>query len=61
VQGLPVPLIEEGYIRVPEGPGLGFEGLNEEVVQAFVDPDDSGVFEETQEWDGEQAHDRLWS
>jgi L-alanine-DL-glutamate epimerase-like enolase superfamily enzyme len=61
VQGLPVPLIEEGYIRVPEGPGLGFEGLNEEVVQAFVDPDDSGVFEETQKWDGEQAHDRLWS
>ena len=61
VQGLPVPLIEDGYIQVPEGPGLGFEGLNEEVVQAFVDPDDSGVFEETQEWDGEQAHDRLWS
>ncbi len=61
VEGLPVPLIEDGYIRVPEGPGLGFEGLNEEVVRAFVDPDDPGVFEATEAWDEERAHDRLWS
>ena len=27
VKGLPNPLIEDGHIAVPEGPGLGFTGL----------------------------------
>ena len=61
VEGLPVPLIQDGHIQVPEEPGLGFEGLNEEVVRAHMDPAEPGYFESTDEWDAERAHDRLWS
>ena len=56
-----MPLIEDGHIAVPEGPGLGFTGLNEEVIKAFVDVDNPGIFESTERWDNEGAHDRLWS
>ena len=61
VEGLPVPLIEDGYIAVPEGPGLGFSGLNEEVLRQFADPDNPEIFGSTEGWDHERAHDRLWS
>ncbi len=61
VEGLPVPLIENGHIKVPEGPGLGFTGLNEEVLNEFVDGDRPGIFASTEAWDNERAHDRLWS
>ena len=61
VTGLPVPLIQDGHIAVPETPGLGFDGLNEDVVREFLDPDDAGFFEPTTEWDNERAWDRLWS
>ena len=61
VEGLPVPLIEDGHIAVPEGPGLGFSGLNEEVLRSFADPDQPEIFGPTKEWDDERPHDRLWS
>ena len=61
VEGLPVPLIENGHIAVPEGPGLGFTGLNEDVLREFSDPDGPEVFASTEAWDNERAHDRLWS
>ncbi|MEE2874702.1 MAG: mandelate racemase/muconate lactonizing enzyme family protein [Candidatus Latescibacterota bacterium] len=61
VEGLPVPLIENGHIAVPEGPGLGFTGLNEDVLREFSDPDGPEVFASTEAWDNEGAHDRLWS
>ena len=61
VEGLPVPLIEDGHIAVPEGPGLGFSGLNEEVLRSFADPDQPEIFGPTDEWDDERPHDRLWS
>lgn len=61
VTGLPNPLIQDGYIQVPETPGLGFEDLNEEVVRENIDPDLPGFFEPTDLWDRERSHDRLWS
>ena len=61
VTGLPVPLIEDGHIAVPETPGLGFEGLNEEVMREFGDPEAGEPFGPTDGWDSETAHDRLWS
>lgn len=61
VEGLPVPLIENGHIDVPEGPGLGFTDLNDEVLRECADPDEPGIFEPTAEWDGEHSGDRLWS
>lgn len=61
VTGLPSPLIEDGYITVPDTPGLGFEGIDEEVFQDFLDPADPVFFADTAHWDGERSHDRLWS
>jgi L-alanine-DL-glutamate epimerase-like enolase superfamily enzyme len=61
ITGLPTPLIQDGYIQVPETPGLGFEDLNEEVIREHIDPDLPGFFEPTDAWDHERSHDRLWS
>jgi L-alanine-DL-glutamate epimerase-like enolase superfamily enzyme len=58
---LPKPLIVDGYIQVPETPGLGLGELNMECLQEFVDPRDPLCFESTDIWDKERSHDRLWS
>jgi len=58
--GLPNPIIQDGYIHVPEAPGLGVD-LNPEVIKEHLDPNDPGYFEPTTEWDNERTHDRLWS
>jgi len=60
VDGLPRPLIQNGYIAVPETPGLGFS-LNEEAVREHLVEWDQGFFEPTPEWDGVRSWDRLWS
>lgn len=61
VPGLPQPLIQDGYITVPDAPGLGFGEISEEFLRAHLDPADPGLFESTAAWDGERSHDRLWS
>lgn len=61
VDGLPVPLIRDGHIAVPEGPGLGFGDLDDDALRDFVDPKEPGIFEPTPEWDGERSGDHLWS
>lgn len=60
IDGVPKPIIQHGYIPVPEGPGLGFT-INEEAIKAHLAPEDQGFFEPTTDWDGAQSHDRLWS
>jgi L-alanine-DL-glutamate epimerase-like enolase superfamily enzyme len=60
IEGVPKPIIQEGYIPVPEAPGLGFT-LNEDAVRAHLLPEDSGFFEPTPQWDTERSWDRLWS
>ena len=60
IDGVPKPIIQNGYIRVPEAPGLGFE-INEEAIKAHLLPEDPGFFAPTSEWDTEQSWDRLWS
>ena len=59
--GLPAKIVQDGYITVPETPGLGFTDLNMEACAAFLHPDDPGVFEPTDHWSRERSHDRLWS
>jgi len=61
VNGLPNPIIQDGYIDVPDAPGLGIESLNDEVIQAHLDPQDPGLWEPTDEWNADYSHDRLWS
>jgi L-alanine-DL-glutamate epimerase-like enolase superfamily enzyme len=60
IDGVPKPIIQDGYIRVPEAPGLGFE-LNLDAVKGHLVPDDPGHFEPTREWDRDPSRDRLWS
>jgi L-alanine-DL-glutamate epimerase-like enolase superfamily enzyme len=53
------PLVKNGYIPVPMGPGMGIK-VNEEAIrplcrqgQFFTDP--------TTQWDNQLGHDRTWS
>jgi L-alanine-DL-glutamate epimerase-like enolase superfamily enzyme len=60
IDGLPKPIIQNGYIPVPDAPGLGFT-LNEAAVKEHLIPEDRGFFEPTPQWDTERSWDRLWS
>lgn len=61
VVGLPNPIIQNGYINVPETPGLGFSDINLEVCREHLNPKDPICFDPTDSWDSEYSHDRLWS
>jgi L-alanine-DL-glutamate epimerase-like enolase superfamily enzyme len=61
ISGLPDPLIQDGYIQVPETPGLGFSDINEELMRGYLDADDPDFFGPSDYWDKERSHDRLWS
>ena len=61
VVGLPKPLVRDGYIDVPDKPGLGIEALNEALIAEHLHPDVPGQWEETSGWDFDTSHDRLWS
>jgi L-alanine-DL-glutamate epimerase-like enolase superfamily enzyme len=58
VEGIEKPILDRGFIRVPQGPGLGIT-LNDEVVKQHLL--DGQYFEPTPEWDKERSWDRLWS
>ena len=60
VTGLTTPIIQNGYIQVPEAPGLGID-LNEDAFREHLDPDRPGYFEPTTAWDTARVNDRLWS
>ena len=58
VDGVEKPILNKGYIKVPEGPGLGFT-LNEEAIkQHLLEP---GYFEPTPEWNNERSMDNLYT
>lgn len=59
VEGLEKPIINQGFITVPDKPGLGIT-LNEDVVKQHLLPN-TGFFEPTPAWDKEHSVDRLWS
>lgn len=61
VKGIPKPLIQNGFIRVPDKPGLGIESLNEELLAEHMNPDIPGIWASTAEWDKEFSNDRIWS
>jgi L-alanine-DL-glutamate epimerase-like enolase superfamily enzyme len=58
VDGVEKPIVNKGYITVPDKPGLGIT-LNEDVVkQHLAEP---GYFEPTPQWNVDRTNDRLWS
>lgn len=61
VNGLPDPIIENGFIKVPDKPGLGIDSLNEELLTQHINPDIPGMWEPTDQWNREFSNDRIWS
>ncbi|HZJ83464.1 MAG TPA: mandelate racemase/muconate lactonizing enzyme family protein [Clostridia bacterium] len=61
INGLPKPLYKDGYIDVPDKPGLGIESLNDELIAEHIHPDIPGVWESTEQWNDDNTNDRLWS
>ncbi len=59
ITGIDKPLFANGYVTVPEGPGLGFE-LNLDVIKEHLDRGQE-LFAPTDEWNSERSNDRLWS
>ena len=59
VEGIEKPIINKGFIKVPDKPGLGIT-LNEEAVKQHLAPG-TGYFEPTPQWDHERSGDWLWS
>lgn len=61
VTGIPKSLFQNGFIQVPEKPGLGFDDLNEEVLREHINPNIPGMWEPTDQWNQEFSNDRIWS
>lgn len=61
VTGLPMPLIDKGFIDVPYKPGLGFDGLNEDLIREMNPAHPKDIWQSTDEWNDWDSHDRLWS
>ncbi len=53
------PLVENGYTKVPEKPGLGVD-LNEEVIKEHLREGEE-YFAPTPKWNEDQSWDRTWS
>ncbi len=54
VEGAAKPVIRDGFVTVPDAPGLGFT-YNEEALKKWVK--EPGFFEPTKEWDNERSFD----
>jgi L-alanine-DL-glutamate epimerase-like enolase superfamily enzyme len=59
VEGVQKPIVNHGWITVPDKPGLGIT-LNEDMVRGHLMPG-TGYFEPTTQWDHERSWDREWS
>jgi L-alanine-DL-glutamate epimerase-like enolase superfamily enzyme len=58
VTGVAKPIVQKGYIPVPETPGLGVTLNDEACKQHLLEP---GYFEPTPQWDKDRSNDRWWS
>ena len=54
VRGVPKPIINDGFVAVPDTPGLGFDYDPEALKKWVREP---GFFEPTKEWDNERSFD----
>ena len=56
--GIENPLFKDGFVDVPDKPGLGIDALNEELIAEHIHDKYPGVFEPTDQWNDEWANDR---
>ncbi len=59
VSNLEKPIFKDGFVTVPDSPGLGIE-LDEDMIKSML-KDPEQYFPPTDEWNNERSHDRLWS
>lgn len=59
--GLPKPIVKDGFIEVPDKPGLGIDDIDDAVIGPHLQPGASGLWESTDQWDNEWSWDRTWS
>ena len=59
VKGIEKPIVKDGFVHVPDAPGLGVD-LNEDVIKDHL-RDGEKYFPPTPEWDKDQSWDRTWS
>jgi L-alanine-DL-glutamate epimerase-like enolase superfamily enzyme len=59
VDGIEKPIVNKGFITVPEKPGLGIT-LNEAACKAHLAPNE-GWFEPTDQWNNNNSNDGIWS
>ena len=59
VTGIEKPIVQDGFVTVPETPGLGVE-LNDEAVREHL-REGTALFAPTPEWDEPRSWDRIWS
>lgn len=53
--------LENGFMPVPDAPGLGIESLNEELIRKYRQEGSDEPWAETKDWDKEFSNDREWS
>ena len=61
VTGLDNPIVKDGFIAVPEKPGLGIDDFNDDVLREHLQDGASGLWVPTDRWDHEYSWDRTWS
>ena len=61
VNGPQKPFVQDGFVAVPDAPGLGIESLNEALIAEHINPAIPGIWEPTDEWNTEFSNDRIWS
>ena len=57
----PAIRLENGFMKVPDAPGLGIESLNEELIDKFCKAGCEKPWSDTEEWNNEWSNDREWS
>jgi L-alanine-DL-glutamate epimerase-like enolase superfamily enzyme len=61
ITGFDGKIIRNGFIRVPDKPGLGFDDINDEVIKEHLMPGYPELWAPTGQWDQEYSNDRLFS
>ena len=61
VTGLPKPLVQNGFITVPDKPGLGIDEIVDEVIAEHLQDGVKGIWLPTDQWDDDYSWDRTWS
>lgn len=57
----PNPLIQDGFVTVPDAPGLGIESLNEEMIRQYAQKGAPEPWSSSDAYNGIWSNDRTWS